>query len=677
MKSFLKALRYCWPYRGRIAVGWLCAAVATVLYVGSISAIGPTFGLLFQEPAKGIHYAYRSAPTPEDKERKVWTLEVSHHWKVVEDPAVATFEIAGDTVRANPSVHWVRMEEGLAAIAQQAQESQKFYAPVLQYLADLMPTNRYYCLLWIMLGVVVMTILRGGLRYTNEYLVGHATNRAMLALRLRVYDHVLRSPLALFARIGPSDIMSRFQQDCFMVQEGMKTLLGKVFSEPVRALVCVGLAILVGVAIDPWLPVIVLGTVPLVAYLVRQFAKLMRRSSRKALESWAILVGVLEESLFGIRIVKGYRLEAHERRKFFQGSRRLFRQLLRAIRIDAITEPAVETIFTIGVSGAVLVAGKIIIDRGLVQSNLSDLTLFFGLIVGALDPARKLSNVSNRIQQASAGSDRLFSLLAGELEPRYGKHGLVLPRLRQAIEFRDVSFAYPTGDPVLKDVNLTIRHGEVVAVIGRTGCGKTTLVSLIPRFFTPTAGAILIDGINIQDVTLRSLRDQIAIVPQETVPFADSVAQNIAMGARQMEGPGPSQAEIEAAARAARADAFIRELPDGYQTILGEHGATLSGGERQRLALARAIIRDPAILILDEATSALDEETQAMVQDTLSEFAKGRTTILVAHRLSTLNIADRIVVMDVGRIVDVGTHSELLGRCTLYRRLREVGLESG
>jgi subfamily B ATP-binding cassette protein MsbA len=680
VKSFYKALRYSWPYRWRIAAGWLCAGVATILYVGSISAVGPLFGLLFQEPPKGVHFMSR--PIPRDPEHKEWVLEATHHWKVENSDSVASFEVRDGALLVNPKwaaanqVRVIRTAEGLSLLADQAHESGKIYAPLLMTLADTLPTNRYSCLLWIMAGVVTMTIMRGTLRYTNEYLVGHATNRAMLALRLRIYDHVLRSPLSLFARVGPTDIMSRFQQDCFLVQEGTKTLLGKVFSEPIRAIVCVVLAIIVGASIDPWLPVIILGMVPLIGYLVRQLAKLMRRSSRKALESWAQLVGILEESLFGIRIVKGYRLEAHERRKFFQASRRLFRQLLRAIRIDAITEPAVETLFTIAVAGAVLIGGKRIIDIGLAQDSLADLILFFGLLAGALDPARKLSNVSNRISQAAAGADRIFSILASEVEPRYGTRGMLLPRLRQAIEFKDVSFSYPTGDVVLKDVNFAVRHGEVVAIIGRTGCGKTTLVSLIPRFFTPSAGAVFIDGINIQEVTLRSLRDQIAIVPQETLPFAESVATNIALGARQTGGPAPTQAEIEAAARAAHADVFIRKLPAGYETVIGEHGATLSGGERQRLALARAIIRDPALLILDEATSALDEETQAMVQETLSRFAKGRTVILIAHRLSTLNIADRIVVMDAGRIIDAGTHDELLARCTLYRRLREVGLDS-
>ncbi|MBM4016728.1 MAG: ABC transporter ATP-binding protein [Planctomycetes bacterium] len=688
MKAFWKALRYCWPYRGRIMLGWLCAALATALYVGSISAVGPLFGLLFQEPSKGLHFTSR--PAAGDPDRREWVLEVSRHWTIVPSDAVETFELRGGSVLLNRQwaeankVRVTTTEEGLGVLARQAEDSVKFYAPLLRRLADNLPTDRYHCLLWIMAGVVAMTIIRGGLRYANEYLVGHASNRAMLALRLRVYEHVLRSPLELFARVGPSDIMSRFQNDCFMVQEGMKTLMGKVFSEPVRAVVCIVLAVLVGVSIDPWLPVIILGMVPLVGYMVRQLAMLMRRSSRKALESWAQLVGILEESLYGIRIVKGYRLEAHERRKFFHASRRLLKQLLRAIRIDAVTEPAVETLFTIAVAGAIVVGGKRIIDIGLSQGSLSDLMLFFGLLAGALDPARKLSNVSNRLQQAAAGADRIFALLAADPEPRYGAHGLVLPRLRQAIEFRGVWFAYPGGEAVLKDVTLTVRHGEVAAVIGRTGCGKTTLVSLIPRFFTPTRGTILVDGINIQDVTLRSLRDQIAIVPQETVPFADTIAQNIALGAQQTcgtaglsgRGEAPSREEIEAAARAAHADAFIRNLPEGYDTVIGEHGATLSGGERQRLALARAIIRDPAILILDEATSNLDEETQAMVQDTLTAFCKGRTTILIAHRLSTLAIADRIVVMDAGRIIDAGTHDELLERCPLYRRLREVGLDS-
>ncbi len=673
MKSFLKALRYAWPYRGRILVAWFCAFVGAGLWAGSLGAVGPIFSLLFQEPARGVRYYLR--PIVPGHDEKEWALEVAGGWQTVEDPSADPFRVEGERVFVRPGIPIVRPARGLRAAAQEAEETKAFYAPVAVWLADRLPEKPYYSLLVVMAAVVAMTILRGALTYTNEALVGHAVNRAMLALRLRVYDHVLRAPLALFARIGPSDIMSRFQQDCFLVQEGMKTLLGKVLSEPIRMVVCLGLAIRMGIAVDPWLPVIVLVAAPLIGYLVRQLANRMRRASRKALESWATLMGILEESLFGIRVVKGYRLEAHERRRFFQASRRLFRQILRAIRIDAITNPMVETLFTISASGAVLLGGKILLDRGVPPSSLRDLTLFFAFLIGALDPARKLSNVTTRLQQGAAGSDRVFELLAVEPEPRYGASGRALPPHARSIVFQHVSFAYQPGKPVVRDVDLVVNHGEVLAIIGRTGCGKTTLVSLVPRFLEPTEGAILIDDVDTREVTLRSLRDQIAIVPQESVLFADTAANNIAVGARHFGREMSSRQAVEAAALAAHADTFIRELLEGYETILGEHGTTLSGGERQRIALARAIIRDPAILILDEATSALDEETQALVQETLQRFVRGRTTLLIAHRLSTLSIAHRIAVMDAGRIVDVGTHDELMRRCDLYRRLREGGLE--
>ncbi|MBE3069972.1 MAG: ABC transporter ATP-binding protein [Planctomycetes bacterium] len=667
MKAFLKALRHCWPFRGRIVVAWICGLLSAGLWVGSITAVLPMFKLLFSEPAEGV----RLVREPRDQ-GGAWALEVSPKWRVEPDAAVETFEVRGTTVRVRPGLKILRPEGGLMGFALESRRAGKFYAPVAEALAARMPRDRYHCLLWLMISVMVMAVLRGTMTYTSDYLVGHATNRAMLALRLQVFERVLRSPLSLYARIGAADIMSRFQQDCFLILEGMKTVLGKVVVEPPRVVLCLVLAVGLGLSIDPWLPVIVLGAAPLVGYLVRQFAVLMRRASRKSLESNAQLMGVLEESLFGIRVVKGYRLEAHQRRRFFGANRRLFKQVLRAIRIDAITNPSVDVIFTVAASAAAIVGGKIIIDRGV---DPADVMLFFALLIGALDPIRKLSNVSNRFQQAASGADRVYALLASDPEPRYGAKGRDLARLGESLEFRGVSFGYDPDKPVLADVNLTIRAGEVVAIIGRTGCGKTTLVSLIPRFFEPTAGTILVDGTDIRDVTLRSLREQVAYVPQETTLFADTVAANIALGAPRVGRRPPSRALVEQAARDAHADLFIRQMADGYESLVGEHGTTLSGGERQRLALARAILRDPAVLILDEATSALDEETQALVQDTLRRFVRGRTTLLIAHRLSTLNIADRIVVMDAGRVVDTGSHEELLRTCALYRRLREVGLD--
>ncbi len=684
MNAFRDALRTCWPYRYRIALGWVCGWLGAVLWVGSVSSVLPMFNLLFGAPPSAVRYVAPSgrpsgpaaALLPAGEEAaapyRQPCLEVPAGWTTVADPSVETFAVDGRTVRHAPSLRVVRREGGLADLAREARRKEKIYAPAATWLAEVLPADRFRALTWVMLALMVMAVARGGLVYVSQYLVGHTVARAMLTIRLRVFEHVLRSRMASLARHKPTDILSRFQSDCRNLLDGMKTVLGKVVIEPPRVLLCLAGAIVIGVGIDPLLPVIVLVATPLLAYLVRRFATRMRRASRKTLEGYAGIVGIIEESLFGLRVVKSYRLEGHQRRRFFTTARRLLKQILRTIRIDAATGPVVEALFTISVAAAIIYGGYLITRRDV---DPAELTYFFALLAATADPVRKLSNVSNRVQMAASGADRVWELLGMEIEPRYGTHGTALARHADRIEYAGVSFAYVPGKPVLRDVDLTVRHGEVVAIIGRTGCGKTTLVSLLPRFFEPRAGTIRIDGTDLAGVTLRSLRDQIAYVPQEDILLADTVAANIALGATGSHRRPPSRHAIEQAARAAHAHDFIRDLPQGYDTPLGERGTTLSGGERQRVSLARAILRDPAILILDEATSALDEETQALVQDTLAEFVQGRTTLLIAHRLSTLSMADRIVVMDAGRVVGVGTHEALMGSCPAYRRLREVGLD--
>jgi len=680
MKAFRKALRYCWPYRYRIVLGWLCGWVSALFWVGSVSSVLPMFNLLFGEPPSAVRYVEPAAdgggllsPGRDDHPDEPY-LEVPRAWTAVADASVETFAVAGRTVRHAPGLKVVRREGGLGDLALEARRKNKIYAPAVTWLAEALPPDRFHALTYVMVALMAMAVARGALVYTSQYLVGHAVARAMLTIRLRVFEHVLRARMASLTRLKPTDVLSRFQSDCRNLLDGMKTVLGKVVIEPPRVLLCLAGAVIIGVGIHPLLPVIVLVATPLLAYLVRRFALRMRRASRKALEGHAGLVGIIEESLFGLRVVKSYRMEGHQRRRFFATGRRVLKQVLRTIRIDAATGPVIEALFTISVAAAIVYGGYLIARRGV---NPAELTWFFVLLAGGADPIRKLSNVSNRVQMAASGADRLWELLGAESEPRYGQRGTVLPRHGREVVLRDVSFAYVPGKPVLQRVNLTVAHGEVVALVGRTGCGKTTLVSLLPRFFEPDSGTIRIDGTDIRDVTLRSLRDQIAYVPQEDVLFADTVSANIAIGATGTHRRPPTPEAIEQAARAAHADAFIRDLPQGYETPIGEHGTTLSGGERQRISLARAILRDPAILILDEATSALDEETQALVQDTLRDFVRGRTTFLIAHRLSTLAIADRIVVLEAGHIAGVGTHQELLESCPLYRRLREVGLAGG
>jgi ABC-type multidrug transport system fused ATPase/permease subunit len=293
--------------------------------------------------------------------------------------------------------------------------------------------------------------------------------------------------------------------------------------------------------------------------------------------------------------------------------------------------------------------------------------LLYTFLAGVSDPVRKLSNVYGRMQRAAAASDRLFAFLdrSPTILDRAGATRLV--RHRRSIEFKDVQFAYPTSLPVLKGISLRVQSGEAIAIVGPNGCGKTTLLSLIPRFYDATGGQVLVDGVDVRDIQLRSLRRQIGIVTQETVLFDDTILANIAYGSRHA-----SRAAIEVAARQAYAHRFIEQLPEGYDTNVGERAVKLSGGQRQRIALARAILRDPSILILDEATSALDVESESLIQRALEEFVENRTTFVITHRLATLEMADRIVVMSDGRIEDVGLHNELMRRCELYARLYQI-----
>jgi ABC-type multidrug transport system fused ATPase/permease subunit len=389
---------------------------------------------------------------------------------------------------------------------------------------------------------------------------------------------------------------------------------------------------------------------------------------------------ILQEGLQGIKIVKAFTAEPHERRRFFQETKNYFHKAMRIVRLEALTSPVTELVGVCAIAiavllGAFLVLGDTEYDRTHVLGiRMADapmdpegLALLYTLLAGVSDPVRKLSNVYGRMQRAAAAADRIFSFL--DRQPVIVDCPQVpsLPRHEESIEFKHVQFAYAGSQPVLVDINLQIRCGETIAIVGPNGCGKSTLLNLIPRFYDPDAGNVLVDGCDVREVRLRSLRQQIGIVTQETVLFNDSIRNNIAYGQ-----PHAKPEEIEMAAQKAHADRFINELPQGYDTHVGERAIRLSGGQRQLIALARAILRDPPILILDEATSSLDVECEALIHRVLLDFVKGRTTVIVTHRFSTLELAARIAVMNEGRIVDVGPHKELIKRCPLYTRLHQI-----
>ncbi|HET6427810.1 MAG TPA: ABC transporter ATP-binding protein, partial [Phycisphaerae bacterium] len=545
-------------------------------------------------------------------------------------------------------------------------------AGLLGWVAGLLPSpqsnaDRFHILLHLLLVSIGITLLRDLLRFFQEYMVETTIFRAILDIRSECYGVVLRLPTTFFSEKGVSDTMSRFVQDTAELGHGQVTLFGKTLVEPAKATASVVVAL--GISWELTLLAMVAG--PPAFWLIRKLGKRMRRASRRALESWSTILGVLEGTLTGIRVVKAYTMEASERRRFLRTNRALLKQQRRMARIDAATAPAVEAMGMCAAMGAAALAGYWVFNdlHGMTGDRFLAL---MACLAAMFDPVRKLAKVATRFQRAEAAAARIFQLRDEPQEPRV-LNAPALPIHADSIEFRDVSFRYPSAsDHALKDLRLVVRAGELLAIVGPNGSGKTTLVSLVPRLIDPTAGTVLIDGNDISQHSLRSLRRQIGLVTQETVLFHATVAENIAYGLRR-----PRTEQILDAARKAFVDEFIRDLPDGYDTMVGEHGATLSGGQRQRISIARAILRDPAILIFDEAMSQVDPESERRITQAMAEFVRGRTTLLIAHRFSTFIAADRIVVMDAGRIVDIGPHAELIERCDLYRQLYLTQLAPG
>jgi len=580
-------------------------------------------------------------------------------------PNGAEIEIAvqSDGDPTPPRRHRVRPRDG------------RWYMPYLAWGADRLPSGHDAIgktrALAVVMGLLVLVTLLGGVcEFFQEYSSSLLAQRAMIDLRTRGYANMLRLPVSWFTQRQTGDTLSRFARDSTVLESGIETLFGKTMREPFKA---VGVLILAAI-ISPYLLIGVGVVGPIAVICIRNLGRTIRRAQKRALVAWGGLIDMVEEKIAGIRIVKAYNMERREALNFFRHHRRLMKQQLKIARIDAAVSPVLEVL------GMILVSGITVAGGALVFYNRMDAATFFTLVMcvaGIFDPIRKLANVNNRLQTADAAAQRLFEVIDAPPEEPAGNRTVLasLPDIRDGIEFRDVSFAYPSNPDrlVLKDINLRVNAGEVIAVVGPNGSGKTTLCSLLMRFYEPQSGQILIDGKDIAGTSLHSLRRQIGLVTQDTVIFTDTVRANIAYGQRNVE-----DGQIVEAARAAYADEFIRELRaangqelrTGYDVITSSR--SLSGGEKQRIALARSILRDPAILIFDEATSQVDADSEAKIQQALHRIMRGRTTFVIAHRFTTISQADRIVVMEAGRIVGLGTHPELIETCPLYRTLYET-----
>ena len=519
------------------------------------------------------------------------------------------------------------------------------------------------------LGIILLFALVGSvMRYLYQSTAISVSLRTVMTIRKEAYHRLLHAPIEQIYLHGSADNLSRIVRDCHQLGRGFNALMGKAVRDILMGLVALSLALLV----DWRLTALFLVGLAIVYVCIRKFGKKIRRASKYAMRAFGGMTGAIQESIQALPVVKLHNAEGYERRRFNTINRKVFQQEMKARTVRALSSPVVELIGMVGVMAVSLVAAYYVFETETGDARaLAKVLLLLGLAGASVKP---LANLNNDLQEAAAAAGRIDELLQFSVEPNtraIHHHDLpALPRHQSRVHFDAVSYAYPGSDRAAVDhVTLDVSHGQTVAIVGPNGAGKSTLLNLLTRLVEPTGGRITIDGTDIMAVSLRSLRRQIAAVSQHSVVFAGTIADNIAYGRRYVP-----REQIEQAARSAHAHEFIDALPDGYDTPLGEGGVGLSGGQKQRLCIARAILRDPAILILDEATSQVDADSEANITSALATFQQGRTTFVIAHRLSTVVDADVIVVMEDGRIIDQGRHDELLGRCATYQVLTRTQL---
>lgn len=704
LPNFRRAVKYLWPHRRSLFIGLFAALGVGVFYTFSISSVVPLLKVMFADNETLADWLNRveterrldvalSQDVPDD-ERGLLVQHVRAEARsgTTLKPGTRIVAIDGKPLSAYACMQFMatvpekRLErvtleyEGQTDEVQLTLRAYHGWSEMFRWLARLLPPGKdadaRLRTLAVVMGVLVLITIFGGLcRVANEGLVALAVQRAMHDLRSRLADHVFRLPLAWHTAQPPGDTLGRFATDLSKVEVGISTLFGKTIREPIKAIGVLALTLF----IDWRLLAVALLGLPIGVIVMRFFGQQVKRAQKRASHSWGRLLDHLGEKLAGIRVVKAYGMQEHEGRRFEAEGRHLTRAQTHIELVDAATNPALEVLAVISISAFVLYGASRVFGQELEPH------LFFAAVVclgGVFDPVRKMGNVNNRVQASEASGRRLFELMDLPLEePPRATASRPLPRLRDQIEFQQLTFAYPSHPErsVVDHVNLTIPRGQCVALVGSNGSGKTTLMSLLLRFYTPTGGRILIDGIDLQDVSLDSLRAQIGLVTQDSVVFSGTVRSNIAYGVDEQV----SDEQVRDAARLAHVDDFIQSLrvtndgvtTTGYDALITSR--TLSGGQRQRLAIARAILRDPPILVLDEATSQVDAESERKIQEALEDVTRGRTTFIIAHRFSTIARADTIVVLDHGRLIAHGRHAELLETCPFYVTLCRTQFAAG
>ena len=709
MQAWWRVLRGVYPYRWSVVLSMICAIGVGLSYASGVTVMYPVMKIFISK--EGLQgWAYRSEAQSrfnvdmEDLDNtlnhgrfEIVVLNVADNSPIKSLPenqrppdhfTITSIEANGQKIDISSTPEWKAAAAMLAnrnvktasfntyftvpgaKPNESKTETRSFslnlhdpsvHTRALGWLVGKIPNDTQMAALMAMVVFFIFLCVIGSVfRYYQQFLGMSVANRVINDLRRRTYDRIVQLPTSYFAQKGTSDAMSRLTQDTNILTDGVAMAFGKAVQEPVKAMG----ALIFALVLDWKLTLMIVVTVPVLGVIIRLFSRRMRKASRRALENWSSMLSIINETLIGGRVVKAYSAEGYERRRFARASKKLLKEQIKLNHYNALSRPVVETLAVILGAIPMLVAANWVIRGDLKPDKLLTLLVFFGAM---LEPMRKLADVNARVQTTNAAATRVFTIIDMPVEPNTSHALPKLPRHKSTIEFRDLVFSYPGHEEiVLNHISLLVKSGQNVAVVGGNGSGKTTLLQLLPRLYVPTSGQILIDGTDTATVSLRSLRKQIGLVTQDTLLFADTIFNNIAYGTRHA-----TEDQVLDASRRAYADEFIRNLPEGYETRVGEHGVRLSGGQKQRIAIARAILHDPSILILDEAMSQIDSDSEQKITLALREFTRGRTTFMIAHRFQSVISADMIVCLDRGQIAGVGTHSQLIETCLAYRKLYE------
>jgi len=533
--------------------------------------------------------------------------------------------------------------------------------PLVAKLSDGIGSKDFALLNLVILAAIVLYFFRGASIYGQIYLMSFGARRVVTDLRIQVYKHLQDLSLDFYSKWRSGDVISRVIDDIRIIQTALISSVTELFPSIITLIGVFGFLMYLN-----WrLTSLTIVVMPLLAYTITHLGLQMRIATTTAQAKIADISSQLQETLMGIRVVKSFAMENHEIDKFTQESEKTFWATMKQSQIIATQVPLLGFIQALAVVAIIWYGGYEVVSGRLAPSNL--IAFFTGIALLA-DPLTKLGNINTMVQESLAAAQRVFEVIDIHPTVKEKADAVKLEKINGEVIFKDVSFKYEDEqNAVLKDINIKVNPGEVIAIVGPSGAGKTSFVNLIPRFYDVTSGEILVDGVNVKDIQLFSLRSQTGIVPQETILFSGSIKSNIAYGKI-----GATDEEIINAAQAANAHQFIQEFTDGYDTFVGERGVKLSGGQRQRVAIARALLRNPKILIFDEATSALDTESERLVQDAMDHLMAGRTTFVIAHRLSTVQHAGRILVVDQGEIVEEGNHQTLIAKGGLYKKLYDM-----